>query len=180
MIESCCYYQSPIGKLVLHAEGDCLTEMFFENEKSVAVDKVACSNKHILPVLAASCEWLDRYFRGVNPGPVPPVLFRGSPFRMAVWKILQEIPYGRVMTYGEIARRLAAKKHISKMSAQAVGGAVGHNPVCILVPCHRVIGTHGALIGYGGGLDRKAKLLSLEGIDLKKLSSSDELYYMGK
>ena len=102
--------------------------MFFENEKSVAVDKVACSNKHILPVLAASCEWLDRYFRGVNPGPVPPVLFRGSPFRMAVWKILQEIPYGRVMTYGEIARRLAAKKHISKMSAQAVGGAVGSNP----------------------------------------------------
>ena len=123
-----------------------------------------------LPVLQKAKAWLDRYFRGEKPKiselPLAPI---GNDFRQAVWKILCEIPYGEVITYGGIAKKIAAQRGLSRMSAQAVGGAVGHNPISIIIPCHRVVGTNGSLTGYSGGLDLKIKLLDFEGVDLAPL-----------
>lgn len=165
-----CYYSSPLGRLTLFAEGGFLTGLYFDNQR---VDKrlLAGHDEPFLPVFEETYSWLDRYFSGVNPGPVPSVRFSGSLFQRKVWKILQQIPYGSIMTYGQIADLIATERSISRMSAQAVGGAVGHNPVGIIVPCHRVIGAHGALIGYAGGLDRKEALLQIEGIDLKRFDA---------
>ena len=109
------------------------------------------------PVLTETARWLDVYFSGKDPDILPPLHPQGSPFRQAVWNILLTIPRGQTMTYGEIARRLGVR------SAQAVGGAVGHNPISILIPCHRVVGSDGSLTGYAGGFDRKTRLLQLEG-----------------
>lgn len=114
------------------------------------------------PVLEEAVRWLDSYFSGRNPDFTPPLHLEGSDFRLAVWAQLLEIPYGQTTTYKEIARKIAEQKGIKTMSAQAVGGAVGHNPVSIIVPCHRVLGTDGGLTGYAGGLDKKISLLTLE------------------
>ena len=119
------------------------------------------------PVLAEAKKWLDLYFSGKEPNFIPPLHPAGSPFRQAVWKLLLEIPYGQTTTYGEIAGRLAAMQNTSSMSAQAVGGAVGHNEISIIIPCHRVVGTNGSLTGYAGGIDRKIALLKLEHTDMK-------------
>ena len=105
----------------------------------------------------------------VWPGFLPKIRFIGSPFRISVWKILLQIPYGEVITYNDIAKEMSRQRGIKKMSAQAVGGAVGHNPISIIVPCHRVVGTNGSLTGYGGGIDRKVKLLMLENVNFDKL-----------
>jgi methylated-DNA-[protein]-cysteine S-methyltransferase len=105
---------------------------------------------------------LDRYFEGQDPGFVPPIRLDGTPFQQTVWELLQTIPYGETMTYGEIAARIARLRGIRKMSAQAVGGAVSRNPIALIIPCHRVIGSNGDLTGYAGGLDRKEWLLFLE------------------
>ena len=113
-------------------------------------------------MLAEAKKWLDLYFSGEKPDFTPPLHPAGSPFRQAVWKILLEIPYGQTTTYGEIAKQLAAMQNSSSMSAQAVGGAVGHNEVSIIIPCHRVVGTNGSLTGYAGGMDKKIALLELE------------------
>ena len=110
--------------------------------------------------------WLDIYFSGKNPDFTPPLHLKGSPFQMDVWEILLTIKYGSVLTYGDIAKKIAEKRGINKMASQAVGGAVGHNPISIIVPCHRVVGAGGNLTGYGGGIDKKIKLLELEGLDL--------------
>ena len=112
-------------------------------------------DREILAVLAL-------HFSGTEPDFLPPIHLKGSPFRLAVWEILQKIPYGKTLTYGEIAKEIARLKGLPRMSAQAVGGAVGHNPISIVIPCHRVVGTDGSLTGYAGGVDRKAKLLALE------------------
>lgn len=117
-----------------------------------------------LSVFAQTKHWLDDYFAGKVPGELPPISLQGTAFQKEVWDILLTIPYGKTMSYGEIAAILAGRRGISRMSAQAVGGAVGKNPVGILVPCHRVIGTDGSLTGYAGGLDKKEYLLKLEGI----------------
>ena len=121
-------------------------------------------------VLKEAKEWLDRYFAGekplINELKLAP---EGSDFRKAVWKILCEIPYGETFTYGEIAETLAKRNGVKKMSAQAVGGAVGHNPISIIIPCHRVVGKNGSLTGYAGGVDKKQKLLALEGADMSAL-----------
>jgi len=169
-----CHYPSPLGSLTLVSDAEFLTGLFFDDQKQ-AFDNllVECDDK-LLPIFEKTYSWLDRYFSGVNPGQVPPIRFSGSLFQVMVWKILQQIPYGCVMTYGQIARIIAAQKHILKMSAQAIGGAVGHNPVSLIVPCHRVVGAYGSLTGYAGGLDRKEKLLRIEGIDLKRF---DEFLY---
>ena len=116
-----------------------------------------------LPVFTEACRWLDIYFSGKEPLFTPPLTLRASPFRQAVWEIILTIPYGKTMTYGEIAKRIAMQKGILQMSAQAVGNAVGHNPISLIIPCHRVVGSDGSLTGYAGGIDRKVKLLKLEG-----------------
>ncbi|MDR3238304.1 MAG: methylated-DNA--[protein]-cysteine S-methyltransferase, partial [Spirochaetia bacterium] len=123
-----------------------------------------------MPVFAAVKKWLDRYFDGKNPAilelPLAPI---GGEFRQDVWSILCEIPYGEVITYGDIAKKMALKMNKQRMSSQAVGGAVGHNPISIIIPCHRVVGSNGSLTGYGGGISKKVKLLELEGVDMSPL-----------
>lgn len=121
------------------------------------------------PILAQTRLWLDSYFRQKNPNPhAIPLQPIGTAFQLIVWQILAQIPYGQVTTYGEIARQVAKRLGKPKMSAQAVGGAVGCNPISIIVPCHRVVGAAGKLTGYAGGLDKKRFLLCLEGVDLKQ------------
>ncbi|WP_299189708.1 methylated-DNA--[protein]-cysteine S-methyltransferase [uncultured Campylobacter sp.] len=122
-----------------------------------------------LAVFDQTRRWLDLYFSGREPGFTPALNPAGSAFRRAVWEILLKIPYGKTTTYGQIAREIAAVRGLAKMSAQAVGGAVGHNEISIIIPCHRVIGAHGNLTGYAGGIDRKIKLLQLEGVDMQGL-----------
>ena len=122
-----------------------------------------------LPVFDQARCWLDCYFSGREPDFTPPLHLKGTPFRMAVWKLLLDIPYGTTMTYSAIAQALARQSGRSRMSAQAVGGAVGHNPVSIIVPCHRVVGTQGSLTGYAGGMEKKISLLRLEGTDMDGL-----------
>lgn len=122
-----------------------------------------------LAVFDQTRRWLDLYFSGREPGFTPALNPAGSAFRRAVWEILLKIPYGKTTTYGQIAREIAAARGLAKMSAQAVGGAVGHNEISIIIPCHRVIGAHGSLTGYAGGIDRKIKLLQLEGVDMRGL-----------
>lgn len=126
--------------------------------------------KDDLPVFDAAKRWLDRYFAGKRPViselPLSPI---GGEFRQLVWRILCEIPYGQVITYGEIAQQIAVKMNRTTMSSQAVGGAVGHNPISIVIPCHRVVGTNGSLTGYAGGIGTKVKLLELEGVDMSRL-----------
>ena len=121
--------------------------------------------RRLTPVLAAAGRWLDLYFAGRRPHFIPPLHLTGTEFRMAVWSLLQEIPYGEVTTYGELARQLAQRLEVPHMSAQAVGGAVGHNAISIIIPCHRVVGAGGSLTGYAGGIDRKVQLLTLEHAD---------------
>ena len=156
-------YASPLGPITLASDGEALTGLWFQGQK---YDRSTLSDENEqrdLPVFRETARWLDRYFAGDAPDFTPPLKLRGSPFRQAVWEILLTIPRGSVTTYGEIAAHIAAQRGLEHMSAQAVGGAVGHNPVSIIVPCHRVIGADGSLTGYAGGIERKAWLLALEG-----------------
>lgn len=138
-------------------------------EKFCANEQNACPKEKNLAVFDQTRRWLDLYFSGREPGFTPALNPVGSAFRRAVWEILLKIPYGKTTTYGQIAREIAAARGLAKMSAQAVGGAVGHNEISIIIPCHRVVGTHGSLTGYAGGIDRKIKLLQLEGVDMRGL-----------
>ena len=156
-------YASPLGPVTLASDGEALTGLWFagqKNDRSTLSDE---NEQRDLPVFRETARWLDRYFAGDAPDFTPPLKLRGSPFRQAVWEILLTIPRGSVTTYGEIAAHIAAQRGLEHMSAQAVGGAVGHNPVSIIVPCHRVVGADGSLTGYAGGIERKAWLLALEG-----------------
>ena len=163
------YYHSPIGRLLLSADEIGLTGVWLEGEKYFAHGLPADRREACTPILADTKRWLDEYFSGKNPDFMPPLHPIGSPFRQAVWQILRRIPYGKTVTYGEIAREMARQKGLPKMSAQAVGGAVGHNEISILIPCHRVVGAKGNLTGYAGGLSRKIQLLTLEGVDTSRL-----------
>lgn len=151
-------YDSPLGYLLMTSDGEALTGLAFVDDTS------AVQETHGLPVFAAACRWLDLYFSGEVPDFTPRLSLQGTDFRRAVWEILLTIPYGQTVSYGEIADRIARERRLEKMSAQAVGGAVGHNPIGIIVPCHRVMGKDGSLTGYGGGLWRKEWLLKLEHI----------------
>ena len=151
------YYASPLGPILLAADETGLTGLWFEGQKYFPSFLGVDYQEKETPVLTETARWLDVYFSGKDPDILPPLHPQGSPFRQAVWNILLTIPRGQTMTYGEIARRLGVR------SAQAVGGAVGHNPISILIPCHRVVGSDGSLTGYAGGLDRKTRLLQLEG-----------------
>lgn len=156
------HYDSPLGRIWVAADEQGLRGVWFDGQKYYANHLPAEHIERETPVLAETKRWLDRYFRGENPGPVPPLHPIGTAFQREVWGILETIPYGETTTYGAIARQLAAKRGIPHMSAQAVGGAVGHNPISILIPCHRVLGADGSLTGYAGGIDKKEKLLAIE------------------
>lgn len=151
------HYASPLGPILLAADETGLTGLWFEGQKYFPSFLGVDYQEKETPVLTETVRWLDVYFSGKDPGFLPPLHPQGSPFRQAVWNILLTIPRSQTMTYGEIARRLGVR------SAQAVGGAVGHNPISILIPCHRVVGSDGSLTGYAGGFDRKTRLLQLEG-----------------
>lgn len=162
------YYQSPIGKIILTSNGEELTGLWFTSTRFTNLREVKEESiQDELRIFKLTKNWLDRYFKGENPNPKEiPIKLVGTDFSHKVWKKIQEIPYGKTITYGEIARRIAKESGIEKMSAQAVGHGVGHNPVSIIVPCHRVVGTNGKLTGYGGGIDKKIALLKIEGVKL--------------
>ena len=158
------YYDSPIGTLGLTSDGEALTGVWFEKPTIEYTEES-------LSIFDETKSWLDCYFAGKNPGALPKIRFiADSEFRLQVWEIIRETPYGELITYGDIAKKIAGQRGIARMSAQAVGGAVGHNPLPVIVPCHRVIGTNGNLTGYGGGMDRKVMLLKLEGFDMSKFT----------
>ena len=160
-------YDSPLGGILLAADEIGLTGLWFDGEKYFADHLPAKHTEQETEILTLAKRWLEMYFSGKEPGFLPSLHPIGSPFRQAVWKILLQIPYGHTITYGEIARRLAAETGVARMSAQAVGGAVGHNEISIIIPCHRVVGTSGSLTGYAGGLNKKVKLLELERADMR-------------
>ena len=147
----------------MSSNGAALTGLWFDGQKHFGSTLDCVHEWRALPVFDAAKHWLDVYFRGRDPGFTPPLYMKTTPFRMAVWEIMLTIPFGRTMTYGEIARILAERKGLSRMSAQAVGGAVAHNSIALIIPCHRVIGVNGNLTGYAGGIERKLRLLKMEG-----------------
>ena len=151
---SICHYESPLGGVLLAADEIGLTGLWFDGQKYFARGLPADRVERETPALLEAKRWLDIYFSGKEPDFTPPLHPIGSAFRQSVWEILLQIPYGKTTTYGEIA------------SAQAVGGAVGHNEISIIIPCHRVVGTNGSLTGYAGGIDKKGKLLELEQTDM--------------
>lgn len=161
------HYDSPLGGILLAADEIGLTGLWFDREKYFADNLPAEHTERETPVLAESKRWLDTYFAGSEPDFLPPLHPIGSVFRREVWEILLRIPYGQTTTYGAIARELAQKRGLARMSAQAVGGAVGHNEISIIIPCHRVVGAGGSLTGYAGGIDKKVRLLELERADMR-------------
>lgn len=165
-----CTYASPLGDIELAGNGEALIGLWFKGQKyDAATLSPTTQEKPDDPVLARACAWLDAYFEGRDPGEIPPCAPRGSEFRQLVWTKLAEIPYGELATYGDIAKAIEADTG-KKRSARAVGGAVGHNPVSIILPCHRVVGASRSLTGYAGGIERKIALLKLEGVDMSTLS----------
>ena len=160
------HYTSPLGGILLAADECGLTGLWFDGQKYFGGHLPAAHTERQTPILAQTKRWLDLYFAGKKPDFLPLLHPDGSAFRQAVWALLLQIPYGQTTTYGALAKQLAAKLGRPRMSAQAVGGAVGHNPISIIVPCHRVVGSGGSLTGYAGGIDKKRALLTLEGVDL--------------
>ncbi|MDR3012416.1 MAG: methylated-DNA--[protein]-cysteine S-methyltransferase [Chitinispirillales bacterium] len=159
-------YQTPIGAVTLACNDGKLIGLWNDGQKYHGNDIFkGMTEKNDVPVFDATKKWLDGYFAGKKPSiselPLAPV---GTDFRQSVWKILCEIPYGKVVSYGDIAKKMAAKMGRKSMASRAIGGAVGHNPISIIIPCHRVIGANGTLTGYAGGVDIKIKLLELEGV----------------
>ena len=173
-MEYTAHYESPLGGITLSSDGEALLGLWFDGQKFFAATLAPDHEERALPVFDLAKRWLEVYFSGRDPGFTPPLRMESTPFRRAVWEILLAIPFGRTMTYGEIAAELARREGVARMSAQAVGGAVGHNPISLIVPCHRVIGADGTLTGYGGGLERKRFLLALEGADSGLLHSSGQ------
>lgn len=164
-----CPYASPLGPVTVSACDGAVSGLWFDGQKYDRRTLPAGARQGRLEVHSACFRWLDEYFAGKRPDFLPPLEPEGTAFQKAVWAILLRIPYGETMTYGEIAAELAAERGLPRMSAQAVGGAVGHNPISILIPCHRVVGTGGSLTGYAGGLSKKQALLRLEGVDVSRL-----------
>ena len=171
---SICKYRSPLGDLLLAADEEGLTGLWFVGQKYYANGLPDESIWQETKILTETRRWLDIYFSGEEPKFTPPLHPVGTAFRQAVWKILLQIPYGQTMTYGEIAKKLAQIQKVDHMSAQAVGGAVGHNEISIIIPCHRMIGTNGSLTGYAGGMDKKVALLELEHTDIRYFFNSSQ------
>ena len=175
-MEYTAHYESPLGGITLSSDGASLLGLWFDGQKLFASTLAPDHEGKNCPVFDAAKRWLDVYFSGRDPGFTPPLRMKTTPFRRAVWEILLTIPFGRTMTYGEIAAGLARRNGLARMSAQAVGGAVGHNAISLIVPCHRVIGADGSLTGYAGGLERKRRLLALEGADGDSVSPRQKGY----
>lgn len=165
------HYKSPVGDILLASDENSIIGLWIDEQKYIGKTMPNdINNKDDLPILQEGITWLDEYFSGKKPKlsrlSIAPI---GGEFKQQVWKILMEIPYGELTTYGNIAREVAKLMGKERMSAQAVGGAVGHNPISIIIPCHRVVGTNKSLTGYAGGIDKKIKLLEHEGIDMTEL-----------
>lgn len=168
------HYNSPLEGITMASDGAALIGLWFDGQKYFADSvKGECQEKS-LAIFDDTARWLDIYFSGSEPDFMPKININGTPFRKSVAEIMLTIPYGKTMTYGEIARKIAEQRGSNKMSAQAVGGAVGHNSISIIIPCHRVVGTNGSLTGYAGGIDRKIQLLKLEHADMSKLFVPDK------
>ncbi len=157
------HYTSPLGEILLAADDIGLTGLWFEGQKYFALYLDQEHEEREIPVFTLAKQWLNMYFAGKEPDVNVPLHFIGTPFQNEVWEILAAIPYGKTVTYGGIAKQLTEKHGGKRMSAQAVGGAVGRNEISIIVPCHRVVGKNGSLTGYAGGIDKKTVLLKLEG-----------------
>lgn len=153
--------ESPLGTIVMGSDGEAIVGLWFEGQKHFDPECAGGAEEAELPVFAAAEKWLGEYFDGKDPGDPPPAAPCGTKFQIAVWDVLRTIPYGKTVTYGDIAKLLSEKLQ-RRTSARAVGNAVGRNPVGIMIPCHRVVGADGALTGYAGGIERKARLLALE------------------
>lgn len=158
------YYRSPLGKITLTSDRKNLSGLYLPGQKPKLLKELTYL-KADLPIFQMVAQWLNSYFNGIVPSFTPPLQLLGTPFQQAVWKIVQQIPFGQNITYGHIARCVAQQTGKSHMSAQAVGQAVGHNPIAIIVPCHRVLGADGSLTGYAGGLANKILLLEIEGVN---------------
>lgn len=165
-----CSYDSPVGELLFCSDSKGVAALWFAG-RDKSYDDFARNGRFAAGGHNAAVKtWLDEYFSGHNPGFIPPLSLHGSGFSIKIWEMLLNIQFGKLTTYGEMARMYAAKEGLAHMSAQAIGGAVGRNPVCIIIPCHRVVGAGNCLTGYREGLDRKAALLSFEGIDVSRFS----------
>ncbi len=160
------HYESPLGGITLASDGESLIGLWFDEQKYFADVLDTRYKEKKLPVFAQADHWLDIYFSGYEPDFTPPLRMRTTAFRKAVWGALLTIPYGQTMTYGEISDRIAKQMGMTRMSAQAVGGAVGHNAISLIIPCHRVVGSDGSLTSYAGGIQRKVRLLELEKADM--------------
>ncbi len=156
------FIQTPLGEVRLRSDGEFLTGLWFVGQVDDAKDVNDIEIQDDLPIFGQVESWLESYFSGKKTPIMIPLQPKGTIFQERVWQILQEIPYGKTMTYGEIAQIIAKEKGVTTFSAQAVGQAVGKNPISILVPCHRVVGKNGALTGYAGGIQRKEELLNIE------------------
>lgn len=155
-------YKAPFATIYMRSDGEYLTGLWFENSKDSINHQSECKDAE-LSIFDKTEKWLDIYFSGKNPDFIPEYKIQNlTPFRKQVIDIMNIVPYGETTTYNEIAKEIAKSRGIERMSAQAVGGAVGWNPICIIIPCHRVIGTDGSLVGYGGGIENKIKLLEIE------------------
>ena len=163
------YYKSSLGKITLASDGQALIGLWLEGQKYFATSIKETPIEKELTIFEETKKWLDIYFKGDVPDFTPKLSPSGTEFRKSVWDILLEIPHGELTTYGEIASKIAKKQGKSTMSAQAVGGAVGHNPISIIIPCHRVVGSNNSLTGYAGGIDKKIELLTLEKAPIKDL-----------
>lgn len=160
------HYDSPLGEITLGSDGNALTGLWFDGQKYFGDTLGSCYEEEELPVFTEVIRWLDIYFGGRDPGFTPPLAMKTTAFRQEVWEIMLTIPYGQTMTYGQIAAQIAERRGLKHMSAQAVGGAVGHNSISLIIPCHRVVGAGGSLTGYAGGIDKKVHLLTMEGADM--------------
>lgn len=168
------HYDSTLGGITLASNGEALVGLWFDGQKYFADTLLKEYEEKSLPIFEETDRWLDIYFSGKEPDFTPPIYMKTTEFRKAVWEIMLTIPYGKTMTYGEIAAQIARTKGIPRMSAQAVGGAVGHNSISIIIPCHRVVGTNGSLTGYAGGMEKKEKLLTLEKVNMSKFFVPDQ------
>jgi len=166
------HYESPLGAMTMAGDGEYLTGLWFDGQRydrSTISDDAAVQPR--LPVFRQTAQWLDTYFEGTDPGFTPPISVEGSDFKKMVSSIMLSIPFGATSTYARIAAEVARRTGRKQMSAQAVGGAVGRNPISLIVPCHRVLASDGSLRGYAGGVERKERLLEMEGINVSGLST---------
>lgn len=159
------FYSSPLGKIILTAQDNALTGLYFDGQKYLPNISAFVKNNQ-LAIFSQTAQWLDIYFQGKNPHFTPPLLMTASDFRQRVWQMLMEVPFGKTISYKEIAQKIAHQQNRLTMSPQAVGNAVGHNPISLIIPCHRVIGSNGNLTGYAGGMDKKISLLKLEKVNM--------------